>query len=394
MNDKNSQEQQEIRSGITRVDGQLLKLLSERKNLTLQMGKFKDKSGSALRDQDREKALLEKLTEQGKPLGLDQYFITNLYHVIFEDSIRGQERYLTAAANTPTDAQEIRVTFEGNTGSYSYIAATQHFPESSYRLLHIPSGSFKEAIASVEGGNADIVILPIENTTSGGINEVYDQLLHTSLSIIGEELVTVDHCLLGNPNTNASDIRTVYAHPQGIAQCNHFLAGLKDCEFVYVETSEAIQRIIDGDDSTSAAIAGRQAAKRHGLEIVEPDIANQAGNFTRFLVASRKSRKVPLQVSSKVSLVVSTAQHPGSLVEALMLFKERDINMVKLESRPIMGNPWEEMFYIDAEANLQDPKFQDLLEELGKATRFLKVLGCYPTRGLSKTKLKPKKEDA
>ena len=392
MNDKKLQEQQAIRSGITRVDGELLALLSERKNLTLQMGKFKDESGSALRDQEREKSLLARLIEQGRLLGLDQYFITNLYHVIFEDSIRGQERYLTAAANTATDAQEIRVTFEGNTGSYSYIAARQHFPENSYNLLHVPSGSFKEAIASVEGGNADIVILPIENTTSGGINEVYDLLLHTSLSIIGEELVTVDHCLLGNQNTQASDIRTIYAHPQGIAQCSHFLAGLKDCEFVYVETSEAIQRIKGGDSTTAAAIAGRQAAKRHSLDIIEPDIANQSGNFTRFLVASRKSRKVPLQITSKVSLVISTAQHPGSLVEALMLFKERGINMVKLESRPIMGNPWEEMFYIDAEGNLQDPKFQDLLEELGQATRFLKVLGCYPVRGLSKTKLKPREE--
>ncbi|MEM7283616.1 MAG: chorismate mutase, partial [Pseudomonadota bacterium] len=125
MNDKNQNEQAEIRSNINRVDSELLKLLAERRALTLSMGKFKDRSGSALRDQEREQNLLKRLTEEAKPLGLDQYFITNLYHVIFEDSIRGQERYLTATANMSSDATELRVTFEGNTGSYSYLAASQ-----------------------------------------------------------------------------------------------------------------------------------------------------------------------------------------------------------------------------------------------------------------------------
>lgn len=388
MNSETQKKRTRIRDGINQVDGQLLQLLAQRRSFTLEMGRFKDQSGSSLRDQEREENVLKKLITDGEELGLDQYFITNLYHTIFEDSIRGQERYLTASANTSSDSSELRVTFEGNTGSYSFIAAKQHFPSNSHKLIHIPSDSFREAIARVEDGKADIAILPIENTTSGGINEVYDLLLHTTLSIIGEELVTVDHCLLGHQNAQIGDINKIYAHPQGIAQCGHFLAGLENCEFVYVETSEALRRIQDATIPNAAAIAGRQAAKQYRLSIIEPDIANQTENFTRFLVASRKARKVPSQISAKVSLVISTAQRPGSLVEALSLFQEREINMVKLESRPIIGNPWEEMFYIDLEGNLADPKVADLLEELGQATRFLKVLGCYPTRSLAKTKVK------
>ena len=388
MNNETQQKRTQIRDGINQVDSKLLQLLAQRRALTMEMGRFKDQSGSSLRDQEREKNVLKKLISDAEGLGLDQYFITNLYHTIFEDSIRGQERYLTASANTSSDASQLRVTFEGNTGSYSFVAAKQHFPSNTHTLVHIPSDSFKEAIGRVEDGKADVAILPIENTTSGGINEVYDLLLHTTLSIIGEELVTVDHCLLGHPDTQISDIHKIYAHPQGIAQCGHFLAGLKNCEFVYVETSEAVRRIKDSASRNAAAIAGRQAAKQYELSVIEPDIANQAENYTRFLVATRKARKVPIQIASKVSLVIATAHKPGSLVEALSLFQEREINMVKLESRPIIGNPWEEMFYIDLEGNLADPKVEDLLDELGQTTRFFKVLGCYPTRTLAKTKVK------
>jgi chorismate mutase/prephenate dehydratase len=226
-------------------------------------------------------------------------------------------------------------------------------------------------------------VLPIENTTSGAINEVYDLLLHAQLSMVGEVKLKVDHCLLGLPNARLSDIQTVYCHPQTVLQCSHFLARIPHAKIEYFsDTALSGQRIKEDGDPTQAAIASEEAARIFGLSIVVRGIANQQENYTRFLVAARKPVRVDVRIPCKTSIVMMTGNEPGSLLETLLVFRDHGINLVKLESRPVLQNPWEEMFYVDFEGNLESANVRSAIDEVTRRARFIKVLGCYPSQDL------------
>ena len=247
---------------------------------------------------------------------------------------------------------------------------------------------FDEVVDAVEKGEADLAVLPIENTTSGGINEVYDLLLHTTLSIVGEEKFQVKHCLVASEEISFRKIKKVYAHYQAAAQCSKFLETIPNVSIEYFDdTAMSVQKIKEEGNSSYAAIASEEAAKLFRLKILKTDIANQSENFTRFLIASRKPNEVDTRIPCKTSIVMATSHTPGSLAEALNVFRKYNVNLTKLESRPIIGNPWEEMFYLDFEGNVTSELVQKVLDELGRHTRFMKVLGSYPSQELERTKL-------
>jgi chorismate mutase/prephenate dehydratase len=383
-----STELEQLRENITALDSQLLGLLAQRQKYTNQVAETKIKNRIPVRDQTREEQLLVRLIKQGKTQGLDAHYVTQLFHVIIEDSVLNQQAMLAAKANPDSVLPLNRVAFLGDKGSYSYLATQKYFSRRAGELLEIGCQSFAEIIKKVENNEADYAVLPIENTSSGSINEVYDQLQHTHLSIIGELTHPIKHALLVNQNTEIGHIKTLYAHPQVFAQCSHFLAELGNVEVKTCDsTSAAMLMVSELNQAHSAAIGSEAGGALYGLHAIKSNLANQKENHSRFIVVARNPVKVPLQVPAKTTLVMSTVQKPGALVEALLVLRANQINMTKLESRPITGNPWEEMFYIDVEGNTQDGPMQHALEELRATTRYFKVLGCYPNEEINPTKV-------
>jgi chorismate mutase/prephenate dehydratase len=378
---------QELREKVNQLDEQLLKLLSERRKLSLEIVKFKNQDKSSIRDRVREKELLTKLIETGREYGLDSHYVSKIFYEIIDDSVKLQNKFVLDAENKNELSEIITVAIQGIEGSYSYLASKSFFG-SNKEIVFRKMKNFDEVVEAVEDSTADYAVLPIENTTSGSINEVYDSLTSSNLHIVGEEIFQVKHCLLGLEDVPLNKIRKIYVHYQAARQCSKFLKSLPQAEIEYFEdTAKSVEKIKEEKNNNFAAIASKEAAEIFNVSVLREDIANQQGNFTRFLICSRSSIKVDERIPAKTSLILATAHKAGSLVQALSIFKEYGINLTKLESRPIIGNPWEEMFYLDFQGNIQNEKVKTLLDEVGKHTRYLKILGCYPSKDFEKTKV-------
>ena len=376
----------ELRDRINQLDESLLKLLADRRTLSMDIIKEKEKHEYNIRDKEREKDILSRLVETGKKLGLDTHYISKIFQEIIDDSIKLQNEFVIRKSNK-LESGAVKIAIQGIEGSFSHLAAKKFFGDSSFELVFNSFNDFEAVIESVESDESDYAILPIENTTSGSINEVYDGLLSSNLSIVGEELFQVKHCLLGLEEIPLNKIQKIYTHYQAARQCSKFLYSLNKTQVEFLDdTAKSILKIIDSGKPEYAAIASKEAAELLGVKVLREEIANQAGNYTRFLVCSKNQIVVDKRIPTKTSLVLATAHKAGSLVEALSVFKEFGINMTKLQSRPIIGNPWEEKFYLDFEGNLSDPNVQKLIDELGKHTRYLKILGCYQSKEVEKTK--------
>lgn len=377
----------EIREKINRIDEQILKLLSERRELSIEIVKLKNEGKASIRDKEREKELLTRLTEAGRKFGLDSHYVTKIFYEIISDSVKLQNKFVIDNSNKNLSEEVATVAIQGIEGSYSYLASKQFFG-SEKEIVFRKMKNFDDVVEAVEDGSTDYAVLPIENTTSGSINEVYDALTNSILNIIGEEIFQVKHCLLGLEDVPLNKIKKVYAHFQAARQCSKFLNSIPQAEVEFFEdTAKSVEKIKEEGNKEFAAIASKEAAEIFDVNILRENIANQAGNFTRFLICSKKPIVVDERIPAKTSLILATAQKPGSLVQALSVFKDYEVNMTKLESRPIIGNPWEEMFYLDFQGNIQSDKVKSLLDEVGKHTRYLKVLGCYPMKEFEKTKL-------
>ncbi|MCB2381748.1 chorismate mutase [Shewanella sp. SR1] len=378
----------QTREQITNLDNELLALLAERRRLSLEVARSKEVDVRPIRDTQREKELLARLVKEGREKGLDAHYVISLYQSIIEDSVLNQQAYLHGRANPETQKQQYCIAYLGARGSYSYLAATRYCQRRHVEMLDLGCQSFDEIVQAVESGHADYGFLPIENTSSGSINEVYDVLQHTSLSIVGETTIEVSHCLLGKAGSQLADIKTVYAHPQPISQCSRYLSQHKDLRLEYCSSSaEAMDKVNQSPDNSAAAIGSAEGGALYQLESIEAGLANQKINQSRFIVVARKAVAVPEQLPAKTTLIMATGQKAGALVEALLVLKAHQLNMSKLESRPIPGTPWEEMFYLDIDANISSESMQAGLKQLERITRFIKVLGCYPCETVKPTQL-------
>jgi chorismate mutase/prephenate dehydratase len=382
----NSLDLNEIRSQITELDQQLLQQLAKRRALTLNVAKSKAHQVRPVRDQQREQELLIRLIKQGKTLGLDAHYVTSIFQTIIEDSVLNQQAYLQTLANPNIQVPTVSVAFLGNKGSYSYLASHRYFSRRAEQIIESGCQNFADIMKLVESGHVDYGVLPVENTSSGSINQVYDLLQHTNLSIVGEITQPIEHCLLTAVNTNLDQIKTIYAHGQPFAQCSNFLDKQKNIRIEYCDsTADAMAKVYELQDPTVAVIGSEEGGHLYQLHALEKSIANQTENHSRFIVVARKPVEVAEQIPAKTTLILATGQTPGALVECLLVLKNNSINMCKLESRPIQGRPWEEMFYLDVEANLNSLAMQDAIRELTALTNFIKVLGCYPIEHINPT---------
>lgn len=378
-----------LRDQIDQVDERILTALADRRQVSRGVIANKMEQSTALRDVSREEALLVDRIERGAAHGLDATYVTRVFHQIIDDSVRLQQELLQAHVNHEgVGAAPIRVAHLGSDGSFSHVAAGDHFARRTSRLLTVGCPTFQAVINAVETGQAEFGMLPIENTTSGGINEVYDLLLHTRLSIVGEHKSRIEHCLLGVDGASIADIKVVHSHPQPFAQCSAYLRRLNAVELApTADTVAGVEEVAGRQDPHHAAIGSKEAGRIHGLEVLAGDIANHVQNYTRFLIVGARPVEVDARVPAKTSLILSTSQQTGSLVEALLVFRSHKINLTKLESRPILGNPWEEMFYVDVQANVAERRMQAALVELEAFTRQVRVLGSYPSDELKPTQV-------
>ncbi|EOB6677484.1 prephenate dehydratase [Vibrio vulnificus] len=381
----------EIRLRLNDLDDQLLSLLSERRKLSIEVAKSKVETSKPVRDASREQQLLVKLITNGREkYQLDAQYITKLFHTIIEDSVLLQQSYLQNLLNPEQNRKPLaRVAFLGSKGSYSHLASREYFSRKNTELIELNCDHFKEVTQTVESGHADFGVLPIENTSSGSINEVYDLLQHTTLYIVGELTQPIEHCLVATKDVRLEEIKVLYSHPQPHQQCSEFLGRLKGVTLKScASTADAMKKVQELNRDDVAAIGNASSGKLYGLQPIQGNIANQTENHTRFIVVARKPVEVSAQIPAKTTLIMSTSQKAGSLVETLLVLQRYGINMTKLESRPIMGNPWEEMFYVDLEAHLDSEEMQLALGELTKITKHLKVLGCYPSENVKPTQVK------
>ncbi|POT56277.1 bifunctional chorismate mutase/prephenate dehydratase [Citrobacter amalonaticus] len=371
-----------LRDKISTLDAKLLELLAERRELAEEVGKAKLLSHRPVRDIDRERDLLDRLIQLGKTHHLDAHYITRLFQLIIEDSVLTQQALLQQHLNK-INPHSARVAFLGPKGSYSHLAARQYAARHFEQFIESGCAKFADIFNQVETGQADYAVVPIENTSSGGINDVYDLLQHTSLSIVGEMTIAIDHCMLVSGTTDLETIETVYSHPQPFQQCSKFLNRYPHWKIEYTEsTSAAMEKVAQANTPRVAALGSEAGGMLYGLQVLERIEANQSQNITRFIVLARKAINVSDQVPAKTTLLMATGQQAGALVEALLVLRNHNLIMTKLESRPIHGNPWEEMFYLDIQANLESPEMQKALKELGEITRSMKVLGCYPSENV------------
>ncbi|MCY9870153.1 prephenate dehydratase [Vibrio barjaei] len=372
---------EEIRLRLNELDDNLLQLLSERRKLSIEVAKSKVETSKPVRDAAREQQLLVKLINNGKDkYELDASYITKIFHTIIEDSVLLQQVYLQNLANPQQSRKPVaRVAFLGAKGSYSHLASRDYFSRKNTELIELNCDQFKEVTKTVESGHADFGVLPIENTSSGSINEVFDLLQHTTLHIVGEITQPIEHCLVATKEIRLENIKTLYSHPQPHQQCSEFLGRLSGVKLEScASTADAMQKVQQLNRDDVAAIGHAASGKLYGLQSIQSNIANQTENHTRFIVVARKPVEVSAQIPAKTTFIMATSQQAGSLVETLLVLQRYGINMTKLESRPIMGNPWEEMFYVDVEAHKDSESMQQAIHELIKITKYLKVLGCYP----------------
>jgi chorismate mutase/prephenate dehydratase len=236
--------------------------------------------------------------------------------------------------------------------------------------------SFDDVVEAVKAGTVQYGILPIENSSTGGITNVYDLIRHNHVNIVGEKIVKVEHCLLACPGTHLEEIKKVYSHPQGLAQCHEFFKAhpaMQECP--YTNTAKAAQLVSEKKDHTLAAIAGAQAAEPYGLEVLLRGIQSNKSNYTRFVIISRQAEIPP--EANKITLVVSLPHKPGSLYHVLGHFEQNGINMTNIESRPIEGRPWEYFFHMDITGHLNDEAVQNALAGLSLEDARYKLLGNY-----------------
>lgn len=377
---------QDLREQIAEVDQSLLEQLARRRQLVADVVEHKLDAARAVRDPLREEQLLVRLAQQAQSLGLNTQLVTRVFQAIIEDSVLMQQAWLQNHTNGG-ELERPRVAYLGGPGSYSHMATHAYFERRGGEVVDVGRNSFEAIIDAVEQGHADYGVLPVENTTSGSITQVRDLLQHMNLHIVGEETQPIQHCLLGLPGTSPDEVREVLAHPQVRHQCTQWLGrtGHGNDVTLCSSTADAMRRVVESGDRARAAIGSEEGGALHGLVVLQRELANHTGNETRFLVVGREPVRVSEQIPARTTFLMSTSQKPGALVEALLVLRERGINMSRIESRPIPGNPWEEMFHVDVEANAESETMRQALDDLGRMTRFLKVLGCYPIERISPT---------
>lgn len=284
---------------------------------------------------------------------------------------------ISTDAGSSQDKKDVVIAFQGEHGAYSEAAAFNHFgPE----ITTLPCRTFENVFTTVNDGKCTYGLLPFENSLAGSIHRNYDLMLRFDLSIVSEYHLRVNHCLLALPGVQIADLRRVHSHPQALAQCETSLTRLGVERVAESDTAGSARMIREKNDKTAGALASRRASEVYGLQVLAENMEDNPANYTRFLSLSKtqKPREAVEQGDYKTSVVFSLDNEPGALFKALGMFATREIDLTKIESRPLIGKPWEYLFYIDFAGQIESSSCARAMRHLEKIAPFLRVLGSYP----------------
>jgi chorismate mutase/prephenate dehydratase len=269
--------------------------------------------------------------------------------------------------------QKVKVAFQGERGAYSESAVYTFFGATADVK---PCKDLAEVFGSVDKQEAQFGVVPVENSLEGSVNQTYDLFLTYNLKVCGEIIIRISHCLIANPNTSLEAVKTVYSHPQALAQCRSFLERLGRELIPTYDTAGSVKMLKEKGLKEAAAVASEKAAEIYGMKILAREIEDNPENYTRFFVLSKDDS--PMTGKDKTSIIFAAAHTPGSLYHALGEFAKRDINLAKIESRPTRQKPWEYNFYLDFEGHRTEENCAAALKALEKSALFIKILGSYP----------------
>lgn len=372
---------QECRKEIDRIDKELLRLFEERMQVCEAVAEYKITTGKQVLDPKREQEKLKAVSKAAHG-AFNARGAQEMFQQIMAISRKRQYQLLTehgveeASDFQMVDALELthaNVVFQGVEGAYSYAAMHAYFGE-EIRSYHVKT--WRDAMEEVAEGRADYAVLPIENSTAGIVADIYDLLTEYALYIVGEQIIPVEHVLLGLPGSQIEEIQTVFSHPQGLAQCKKYLESHENWKKAAAEnTAGAAKKILENQDRTQAAIASRQAGDMFGLSVLEEQICDSGQNVTRFIIVGREA--VFVKNAGKVSVCFEQPHETGSLYDMLSHIIYNGLNMTKIESRPIPGKNWEYRFFVDFEGNLKDSAVKNALRGLEAESRRMRILGNY-----------------
>ncbi|MCW2601005.1 MAG: chorismate mutase / prephenate dehydratase [Frankiales bacterium] len=365
-----------LRKELDAVDKGLVDLIARRLEIVAGIGAAKADTDTPVRDVARERAVLDGVEAAARERGVSGELVRRIFREIIGHAVDKQVAELQGTGGVPAT-----VGFQGVEHAYSHLAAQKHLAGRGWEATYRGYPSFAAVVDALVAAECDLAVLPVENTTAGSINQVYDLLQDSPVHVVGEETWRVDHALAAIGAVPVGSLTRVLSHPQGLEQCAAFLRTLPNAVPVHVfDTAEAMRTVAEQGDPTWAAIGSPEAADAHGLVVLRRAITDQVENFTRFLVLAREPAVVAPRVPSKTSLVLVTSHEEGALLRCLQVLARSEHSMTKLESRPRPGRPFEYLFFLDFEGNIAEPRTRRVVEELRRTALSVKLLGSYPAK--------------
>lgn len=371
----------ELREQIDEIDADIVRLYEKRMEISKQVAEYKIETGKKVFDKTREEEKLRKvkgLTHND----FNSHGIEELFEQIMSMSRKLQYQLLAEHGSTNKlpfigmdclETDKARVVFQGAEGAYSQAAMLQYFGK-GINCFHVDT--FRDAMIAIDEGSADFAVLPIENSTAGIVSEIYDLLVEFENYIVGEQIIQIEHCLMAVPGTRLEDIKTVYSHPQSLMQSARFLNTHENWKQISMQNNAfAARKVAEDKDPSQVAIASEHAAELYGLEILKKGVNQSNTNSTRFIIVT--NQKVFLKNAKKVSICFEIPHESGSLYHMLSHFIYNNLNMNRIESRPIEGRNWEYRFFIDFDGNLSDGAVKNALRGLREEARNMRILGNY-----------------
>ncbi len=371
----------DLRGQIDRIDKELVDLFARRMEVTQKVGEYKVRNHVQVLDPQRERQVLD--TKAALAPQSIQSECRTLFETIMALSRRQQRRlvaaqepdylaYLSQKSQAAQPVEDPRVLYQGVPGAYAEEAAAVYFGEGCRRR---GLASWEDVFAAVERGEADYGVVPIENSSTGSINQVYDLLAKYEHFIVGEVKLRVDHCLMAPAGVGLEDIQTVYSHEQGLFQCEPYLKEHPGWRRTALSNTAAAAKFVAESGQPYAAIGSERCAKLYGLNVLARSIAQAQANYTRFVVVAPRMELDPQR--NKVSALFTLPHQVGTLHQIMAVFAVSGLNMMKLESRPILEKSWEYRFFVDFSGNLLAPEMDLVLREMVECSTAFRVLGNY-----------------
>lgn len=371
---------QDLRKQIDEIDSGIVDLFEKRMEVCEHVAEFKMANGKKVFDKTREQEKIAKVKSMAhndfNAHGVAELFEQLMamsrkrqYQMLEERGLLGRVPFI--GVDELVD-KKVRVVFQGAEGAYSQAAMHKFFGE-DVDSFHVDT--FRDAFSAIDEGSADFAVLPIENSTAGMVSEIYDLLVEFENYIVGEQVIKIVHCLMGLPGTSMEDIKTVYSHPQSLMQSARFLSEHSWQQISMQNNAFAAKKVKDDNDKTKAAIASEYAAQVYGLEVLKKGVNMSGSNSTRFIIIT--NQKIYHKDAKKISICFELPHESGSLYHMLSHFIYNNVNMTKIESRPIEDRSWEYRFFIEFEGNLSDSSVKNALRGLREEARNMKILGNY-----------------